>query len=134
MVWQSESKAKSPRFAGWAIIIWCKVNEDGLCSTEHDETSDYFDDPSEDKLSTVLSDVKPGLINTDQLPDTQMVKESTLAFPRVGLWALTRAIGRARAVYARFLCLISVLQSLDAYETSQFAEVNKAAGLRYDMF
>ena len=62
-----------------------------------------------------------------------MVKESTLAFPRVCLWTLARAIGRARAVHARFLFPISELQSLEGYETAQFAEVSQAAGLRGDM-
>ena len=62
-----------------------------------------------------------------------MVKEPTLPFPRVGLWALARAVGRARAVYARFLYLISEPESLEGYETAQFADVCGAEGLRDDM-
>ena len=42
-------KVTSPRFAEWANIIQCNVEEELLCSTEKDETSDYFDDPSQDQ-------------------------------------------------------------------------------------
>ena len=48
----------------------------------------------------------------DSIPDTKNPQESTLGFPRKTVWNIARAIGRARAVYARFLFLISELESM----------------------
>ena len=77
------SKMKSPRFAEWAIIIIIyNPDEEFVCTTANDKSTDYYDDPSQDKVSTVLCEAKIELTNTDLLPDTQMVKESTLPFPR----------------------------------------------------
>ena len=46
----------------------------------------------------------------DSIPDTKNPQESSLGFPRKTVWNIARAIGRARAVYARFLFLISELE------------------------
>ena len=48
----------------------------------------------------------------DAIPDTKNPQESSLGFPRKAVWNIARAIGRARAVYARFLFLISELESM----------------------
>ena len=48
----------------------------------------------------------------DSIPDTKNPQESSLGFPRKSVWNIARAIGRARAVYARFLFLISELVSM----------------------
>ena len=52
----------------------------------------------------------------DAIPDTKNPQESSLGFPRKTVWNIGRAIGRARAVYARFLFLISQLVSMDECE------------------
>lgn len=98
---------KSPRFAECAIVINYDPDEELVCTMANYKSIDYFDDPSEDKVSSVLCEAKIELNNTDLLPDTQMVRESTLPFPRESLWAIARAIGHARAVYTRFMYLIS---------------------------
>ena len=48
----------------------------------------------------------------DSIPDTKNPQESALGFPRKAVWNIARAIGRARDVYARFLFLISELESM----------------------
>ena len=48
----------------------------------------------------------------DSVPDTKNPQESSLGFPRKTVWNIARTIGRARAVYARFLFLISALGSM----------------------
>ena len=52
----------------------------------------------------------------DVIPDTKNPQESSLGFPRKIVWNIARAIGRARAVYARFLFLISQFVSMDGCE------------------
>lgn len=130
---KQRSKVKPPRFVEWVIIISYDPDEDLVCSTEYDKQSDFHHVPSMDEESTVLCEVKQRLNNTEQLPDTQMVRESTLPFPRECVWALARAIGRARAVYIRFLYLISELEILEGYETAQYADILGAEGLRNAM-
>ena len=50
-----------------------------------DVSEDYFDDPAADVVGTVLCEARQELNNTALLPDTQMVKESTLPFTREGV-------------------------------------------------
>ena len=98
-----------------------------------DASEDYFDDPAADVVGTVLCEARQELNNIASLPDTQMVKESTLPFSREGLWAVARAMARARALYVRFLYLISELAILEGFETAQYADVLGTAGLREAM-
>ena len=84
-------------------------------------------------MSSVLCEANSELNNTDRLPDTQMVRESTLPFPRESLWAVARTIGRARAVYTRFLFLIPELKILEGFSSSQYKEMLGAERLHEAM-
>ena len=76
-----------------------------------------------DPVPSVSCEATTQLNNIDALPDTQIVQESTLAFPRIRLWVVARAIARARAVYIRFLYLISELKVLEGVGSAQYKDV-----------
>ena len=124
---------KSPRFAEWAVMIEYDPYEESLCNTVKDIKVDYYDDPELDPVSTVLRETKTELTKMDELPDTQMVKESTLPFSRESLWAVSRAVARGRAVYHRFIHLIGELSILDKCSSAQYKDVIGTPGLREAM-
>ena len=125
---KSKDRVRTLRFAEYGHYIQYDEAEGCVVSTEYDKISDFYDDEKMDKVCKLSDDALEKANDTLRLLDTQTVKESTIGFTTIGLWSLARAVARARAVYARFLYLISQLPSMQDYAVPLFMKCSQPKG------
>ena len=85
---KAKDRTRTLRFAEYGHYILYDVTEECLLSTEYDRISDFYDDEKMDKVCKLSNDAPEKPTDTLRLPDTQTVKESTIAFTTTGLWSL----------------------------------------------
>ena len=122
------SHIRASTFADNVMVIHYDVNEDVLISTKWDVISNKTvapcmavsehtkNDSSQQNIlgRNIAQNRTMSWANSqyDSILDTKQPQESSLGFPRVVVWNIARAIARARAVYARFLFMITELLSM----------------------